>query len=165
MGGVLAFATYGRRKIFPALLWPFAICLFWLLAIATSKFTQPINEWLLCLILGFSIPFFRQVTDGVVSTVASLIARYSYAIYLSHQPLLWLSFRRVSAPPLIRWAVFAIVSMLLPVLFYHLVEAPMILLGKRLAGPMDEKEKHSLMVSKERLCRTHSQHPSSSPGE
>jgi peptidoglycan/LPS O-acetylase OafA/YrhL len=140
MGGVLAFVTYKRRPILPALLWPLAIFLFWLLAIATSRITSPINEWLLCLVLGVSIPFFRQVRKGVASTAASLIARYSYAIYLSHQLLLWLCFRRISAPRGIQWASFAMLSLLLPVLLYHLLEAPMILLGKRLAGRMDEKK-------------------------
>jgi len=131
MGGVLAFATYTRRAIFPALLWPLAIGLLWPLAIATSKIVPPINEWLLCLLLGFSIPLFHQLKKGLVSTAASLVARYSYAIYLSHQALLWLCFRRISAPRGIQWAVFAIVSVLLPVLLYHVVEAPMINLGKK----------------------------------
>jgi peptidoglycan/LPS O-acetylase OafA/YrhL len=134
MGGVLAYATYKRRAIFPARLWIPAIVLLWPLAIVTRRITPPINEWLLCLLLGFSIPLFRQMQKGAVVKGAALVARYSYAIYLSHQPLLWLCFRRVSAPPGIRWAAFAIVSVLLPVLLYHVVEAPMIRLGKRLAG-------------------------------
>ena len=134
MGGVLAYATYKRRGIFLARLWIPAIVLLWPLAIVTRRITPPINEWLLCLLLGFSIPLFRQLQKGAVAKCAALVARYSYAIYLSHQPLLWLCFRRISAPPGIRWAAFAIVSVLLPVLLYHVVEAPMIRLGKRLAG-------------------------------
>jgi peptidoglycan/LPS O-acetylase OafA/YrhL len=138
MGGVLAFATYTRRAIFPARLWIPAIGVLWPLSIATARITPPINEWLMCLLLGFSIPLFRQIPKGAVSKGAALVARYSYAIYLSHQPLLWLCFRRISAQRGIRWAVFAIASILLPVWLYHVVEAPMIRVGRRLAESIAE---------------------------
>ena len=134
VGGVLGFATYTRRAILPAGLWIPAIGLFWWLLTATTRILPPINEWFLCLLLGFSIPLFRQIKKGRVSKGAALVARYSYAIYLSHQPLLWLCFRKNSAPREIQWAVFAILSVLLPVLLYHVVEAPMIRVGKRLGG-------------------------------
>jgi len=134
MGGVLAFATYTRRPILPARLWIPAIGLFWWFLTAITRILPPINEWLLCLILGFSIPLFRQMKKGYVSKGAALVARYSYAIYLSHQPLLWLCFRKTSTPRAIQWAGFAIISVLLPALLYHVVEAPMIRVGKTLSG-------------------------------
>jgi len=133
MGGVLAFATYTRRPILPARLWIPAIGLFWWFLTAITRILPPINEWLLCLILGFSIPLFRQMKKGYVSKGAALVARYSYAIYLSHQPLLWLCFRKTSTPRAIQWAGFAIISVLLPALLYHVVEAPMIRVGKTLS--------------------------------
>ena len=93
---------------FPARLW-IRHRLSWPLVIVT-RITPPINEWLLCLLLGFDSTF-RQLQKGAAAKCAALVGAYSYAIHLLHQPLLWLCFRRASAPP-IRWAAFAIVSVL-----------------------------------------------------
>ena len=102
------------------------------------------------------MPVFREVPCGLLSKAAVLVARYSYGIYLSHVPLLWLCFQRLTILPVaIRWAVFAALMCITPVVLYHLIEEPIIRVGKALSlrmFPTDEvdiqtRAKHSLAAS------------------
>ena len=65
---------------------------------------------------------------------AGLVARYSYGIYLSHVPLIWLCFQRLTGLPVAgRWALFVALICVVPVVLYHAIEQPMIRVGKALS--------------------------------
>jgi peptidoglycan/LPS O-acetylase OafA/YrhL len=53
---------------------------------------------------------------------------------LTHYICLWFAFQRLEGVPLVaRWGVFVISAVLLPVLLYHGLEAPMVRCSARLA--------------------------------
>jgi peptidoglycan/LPS O-acetylase OafA/YrhL len=83
---------------------------------------------------GASIPFFHEMPDGFFSRGSFLIAKYSYGIYLSHLPLLWLCFRRLHTSLAMSCLLFSVLATLVPFLLYHLIEDPAIQLGRRLTA-------------------------------
>jgi peptidoglycan/LPS O-acetylase OafA/YrhL len=50
----------------------------------------------LCLVLGASLPFFRELTNRHICIAAQNLAKYSYGIYLCHYPLMWFFYRKLS---------------------------------------------------------------------
>jgi peptidoglycan/LPS O-acetylase OafA/YrhL len=132
MGGIIAYATFSRRPIFFAGLWPLTVLIF-----VTASYASGLDRWLqwaICIGLGLMIPMFRDLTQGHLSGTAHLVARYSYGIYLSHMPLRWLCFQHLDLSPLARWIIYIPLVSLVSFLLYHLVEAPMIRLGKSLCA-------------------------------
>ena len=90
--------------------------------------------WIACFLLGWSAPLFQEVPARWLQTAASIVARYSYGIYLSHAIVLWLCFVVLrQTPPAVRMGLWLIGSAAAPVLLYHCIEAPMIKAGARLA--------------------------------
>jgi peptidoglycan/LPS O-acetylase OafA/YrhL len=123
--GVIAFVRRDQSPKFNAMLWP--VFLVALLGIYLAG-NFPGANWLFCLLVGFAIPLFREIPEGVVTAGAAKIAKYSYGIYLTHMLALDMAFR-ISGP--VRWLVFITLGTGLPVLLFHLIESPMINLGKR----------------------------------
>jgi peptidoglycan/LPS O-acetylase OafA/YrhL len=85
-------------------------------------------------LLGRSIPLFREFPKGLVSGTAAVIARYSYGIYLSHGPLLWLCFGYPHVSSVRHWSLYGALIVATPVTLYHLVEKPAIEFGRKIAG-------------------------------
>jgi peptidoglycan/LPS O-acetylase OafA/YrhL len=74
------------------------------------------------------------VIGGILAASAKIIARSSYGIYLTHMPLIWICFVRLRVISSgAQWLLFLTVTAGLPIVLYHVVEDPMIRLGKRLA--------------------------------
>ena len=70
----------------------------------------------------------------VLRKAAAWIARYSYGIYLTHLHAQWMAFVVLKdAAPTVRYATLIVLSVGLPIALYHLIEAPMVRLGARLA--------------------------------
>lgn len=126
--GVIAFIGRSRIPKFKAMLWP--VFLVVLLGVYLAGSFPGVN-WLFCLVVGFAIPLFREIPEGAVSASAAKIAKYSYGIYLTHMLALDIAFR-ITGP--LRWLLFLALGTGLPVLLYHLIESPMIDLGKRLTA-------------------------------
>jgi len=136
MGGILAFWLRRRQKaVFPAGLWPVWVIALGLFYEAASFFGK---EFFICLALGGSAGWFRDIKPGFIAALARQIAKYSYGIYLAHAPLIWICFRELPlGSPAIRLALFFLLLALVVILLYHCVEAPFIALGRRLAAPSD----------------------------
>jgi peptidoglycan/LPS O-acetylase OafA/YrhL len=68
-----------------------------------------------------------------------LIAKYSYGIYLTHFFSIWFGFEylRNALPLAGRLAVFVVLIARLPVFFYHLLEEPLVQLGKYLGKRLE----------------------------
>ena len=88
------------------------------------------------LALGIVLPLCRDVASPTVQRVAGVVARYSYGIYLIHEPCLdwFLSPGGVlgqAAMP-VRWLAFAGSTAVLSWAVFHLIEDPALKWGHRL---------------------------------
>jgi peptidoglycan/LPS O-acetylase OafA/YrhL len=99
-------------------------------------------EWLLCFILAVAFPRFLDMRPNWSSRMCQLIARYSYGIYLTHLFAIWIAFilmRNRLDSPTIRVLVTVVITGLASVAFFHVLENPLIRLGKRIAFQLDER--------------------------
>jgi peptidoglycan/LPS O-acetylase OafA/YrhL len=131
--GAIAFALLARaRPKFPNWTWPIFILG---LVFAFTIFPNNAAGWILCLVLGLAAPYFAEVRSARVNWVSNRIATYSYGIYISHQFCIWFCLGVLSGYS--AWVKVPLLICLLvavPVMLYHAIERPMILLGKRLAN-------------------------------
>ena len=139
MGGIFAYALLRKYQTrIRAALWPFALGVL-LTAYIVSGIGWPIGrvfyaEWSVCAALGVLIPWFHDMPKGPLTTAAHYIAKYSYGIYLFHMLAMWFVFDTLGG----LGAVFATIlslalTAILAVAGYHLIEAPMVRVGKRIA--------------------------------
>jgi peptidoglycan/LPS O-acetylase OafA/YrhL len=145
LGGVLAWRiSHIVKPKLPEWSWPFgfaAVCPVWMVA---SRESNMLYRWGFCLVLGCTIPWFRQIDWNWLTVPAKLVARYSYGIYLSHIALMMLCFREL---PLQNragiWVAFVALAVGTPIAMYHLLEHPMIIIGQKLTG---RRASHPLAV-------------------
>jgi peptidoglycan/LPS O-acetylase OafA/YrhL len=128
LAGIIAYKlakSHTANLPFPG--WPLAlaaITIFYLHGQSTRR------GWICCLLVALVLPQFREMRVGLLSRVCHKVARYSYGIYLTHFIALWYAFVALHALPMvIRCIAFLLILVLLPILLYHTVEAPMIALG------------------------------------
>jgi peptidoglycan/LPS O-acetylase OafA/YrhL len=123
--GIIAYKLPERRMI-PSCFWgPFIF----VLAILYTASPSRRGGAALCLLLGLTIPLFREITFSPLIKVSKWIATYSYGIYLAHSFCIWLALTVLHS-----WALFIVMIVVLPVALYHGIEYPAIELGTRLAG-------------------------------
>ena len=92
-------------------------------------------EWLFCAAVGLSIPYFLEIRSHWLKWISKQTARYSYGIYVSHVPVLWLCFVRLRTGSLALSAALAVIlTAFVSVLAYHGLEDPAIRFGKRLTA-------------------------------
>jgi len=129
--GVMAYRLFGTtRARLPG--WSFPV-FFAGYALLMCRFASQRNAWVLCLVPGLVLPFFRQIEWGWLNWTTHVIARYSYGIYLTHIVAITVAVHGLRERPMgLRVAVFVILLVGLPVV-YHVVEEPMIRIGSRLA--------------------------------
>jgi peptidoglycan/LPS O-acetylase OafA/YrhL len=129
--GVMAFTSTGK-PIIPSYLWlPFLLALCTVYGLIPSRRIGGV----LCLLLGFAITRFREVSFGPLKTIAKWIATYSYGIYLAHSFCIWFALTRFHS-----WTIFVSSMVVLPVALYHGLEHPAIRLGTALAGKVSRAE-------------------------
>lgn len=87
-----------------------------------------------CMMIALALPFVFEPGSALLRTILATLARYSYGIYLVHLSCIWLGFDKLGGQPVpMQWLVFLTSLAAASFVLYHLVEAPMIQLGKRLA--------------------------------
>ena len=136
LGGVIAWRiSHLYMPKLPAWLWPIglvAVCSIWM---AASREYDMFYRWGFCLVLGCAIPWFYQIDWTWLTISAKMVARYSYGIYLSHIALMTLCFRQPAwHSKLVQWAAFVALSFGIPIAIYHLLEHPMIGVGRKLTS-------------------------------
>jgi len=136
LGGVLAWRiSHLYKPKLPGWLWPLGfvvVCPVWMSA---SRQYNMFYRWAFCIVLGCVIPWFRDITWKWLTVPAKLVARYSYGIYLSHIALMMLCFRDLTWQSSAgKWATFVALAIATPVAMYHLLEYPMITVGRKLTG-------------------------------
>jgi peptidoglycan/LPS O-acetylase OafA/YrhL len=142
--GLLAYKMWRGPKIFPSWLWPTFLVSCCALFVWLSG-NEPIETgWLICFAIGLGVCFFREIPSNAITGLTKLIARYSYGIYLLHYFAIWVAFvvfRKVTVA--IKAAIFLAVLVSLSVLLYHAVEAPLILVGVKLADKFTRRPRAS----------------------
>ena len=145
LSGVLAYALLRRQRRpapLPSWIWlaqlpiTLIVCSFFAIQRDTDLWeSKRWMQWSFCLVLGLSIPLVREMNASGFARGAKKIAKYSYGVYLFHVPALWIGFVVLgSATALVRWVASAVLVVALPLIAYHVVEEPGILLGARLAA-------------------------------
>lgn len=148
LSGVIGYRLWSEARLnIASWVWPIAITLcVGLRAIAEAAafpFAAVVGSaWLACLLLGLAIPQFRDLRPGLVRNLAAKIAKYSYGIYLSQCAVFWIAFVLLKHESIwAQTAVCAVLSISVPIVFYHGVEKPMIELGARAASVFAERPK------------------------
>ena len=94
------------------------------------------TAWATCFVLGVSLPFFRQMTEPAIYKTAFTIAKYSYGVYISHTLILmWMTPTWRTLP------LYLLLVAAFSVLAYHLIEHPMIRLGRRVVFVKPREER------------------------
>ena len=171
LGGIIAWRLMrerGRRSL-PDWLWPIAIAavsVIWMLS-RERRYSLYIAAFGLC--LGLAAPLFREIRWSKLRTASKLIARYSYAIYLSHFPIMlyvtrgrpWDPPRFKVIPPMnaishyarpINAVLIVALTAAASLLLYHGIEKPGIQLGRTiaqwLAHSNDQVPKETLLAQR-----------------
>lgn len=149
IGGMMAYQLLHRqykrggvaRKL-PAFLWPFFVLVLIRVQgviVGWKSFESPWGALLnacICLVLSIAIPSFNDLSVRWIVWPAEKVAKYSYGIYLLHVPALLIVFRAFPQLPLaIKTVAFLALTGLFAFASFHLIEYPLILLGKRLTNP------------------------------
>ncbi|MBT2326081.1 acyltransferase [Variovorax paradoxus] len=131
--GALAFVLAKRRdaQLSPIVLFGFiAVAAVVIPAIVAAGVPQAPAMMIMCLLLGLSIPLCRPVKSPPLVKCASVVATYSYGIYLTHPLAFWLAFGGLAqAPAFVQWGVWLLMLAGLPCAAYRAVEKPGITLG------------------------------------
>ena len=91
--------------------------------------------WLYCIGIAAAIPLFLDCELAWLNRAAERVATYSYGIYLLHVPALHIVFSIWQPGPLaVELSLFLALTAVLAVAAYHLIEAPMVRLGRRLSA-------------------------------
>lgn len=137
LGGVIAFLLsikkYRLLGKLDSRLWPVGVLFVSLVYILLEgvMHSQIYRGWILGLLLGFIIPFFKELKPNFIIRTGHYIAKYSYGIYLTHVAIIWFSFIVLkNHSPFIRWITFFSMLITLPVILFHTVEHPMIKFGQ-----------------------------------
>jgi peptidoglycan/LPS O-acetylase OafA/YrhL len=137
--GVLCYALRNRiRARVPAFLWlPFVLLLIicYCLIGGSSGTGNFWVAWVFCLLLGLAVNFFHDSSQKHVNLAAERIALYSYGVYMVHLPVLFLVFvvLRITNSTL-GSLLFLALTFLGSATTYHLIESPLIELGRRLSA-------------------------------
>jgi peptidoglycan/LPS O-acetylase OafA/YrhL len=140
MAGIVAYQlTKSRSANLPFFLWPLVLAS---LTFYYLKNHNMISGWSCCLLVGLVLPQFREMKSRWCRKLFQGIARYSYGVYLSHVICMWFAFGKLAQLPAVaRWLVFVLALVFLPIALYHLVESPMMSLGRRLLSRPALKER------------------------
>jgi peptidoglycan/LPS O-acetylase OafA/YrhL len=101
-------------------------------------------SWPICLLLGFLIPKCREIELSWLRIVCSLLARYSYGIYLLHVPIIYFSFHFLKGlSPFASWAIFTFGLTGLAYCAYHVVEKPGTEFGRTIVERLNANRLHA----------------------
>jgi peptidoglycan/LPS O-acetylase OafA/YrhL len=137
LSGVLCYALRERiRPVLPVWAWwiflATIISAFCLTQLGADKPAYWIG-WIYCLIIGLAINAFDDSRRPLLNQVALKVATYSYGLYLLHVPVLYVVYSLWD--PATVWLgvlVYFVLTAILAVLAFRLLEAPMMNLGRRL---------------------------------
>jgi len=113
--------------------------------IGVARFTPMIvSDASASIIAAIAIGRSGPPSSAIVRIGSHTIAKYSYGIYLAHVPLMWLCFREGHG--IRAFAIFTAAMVLVPLLAYHAIEAPLIRLGMRVSSRRVENRREDLIL-------------------
>lgn len=119
-------------------LWPAAFVATWpAFLIATHK-NEMYYRWAFCLLLGFALPWFRELPFRPLTLIAKYVAKYSYGIYLTHIAVMLFCFG-LPMPLQDKWLIFLCLAVICPIAVYHCVEQPMIEMGRKFSNRLTQR--------------------------
>jgi peptidoglycan/LPS O-acetylase OafA/YrhL len=138
MGGVFAYQL-AKERVFriPSVLWPAIIAVLFGAHIWSKQtiFGDYRMDYVMCMLLGLLIPNVVDLHESWLTRTSRTIAKYSYGIYLCHDPILWVAFTKLASfPGAVQLTVLVLLMVAIPVTLHHFLEAPMIETGRRLAA-------------------------------
>ena len=137
--GIICYTLWNKPRALPFWMMPatLVLCLFAYEVAYGRLHSQTAAGIPLCLIIGLMLPRFRELKSRLGRSICETIARYSYGIYLTHLPMIWLAFVGLRAwSTAAQWAVFLAGLIVLPLIAYHTVEEPMIRAGGQMTGKL-----------------------------
>ncbi len=141
MGGMIAYRLLGRVRVrFPSFLWPLSIlgcmllrCLLLQGILIDTARNAAVNATV-CLLVGLGIPLFAEVQSRWLRYLTHQLAKYSYGIYLLHIPSLAFVFKYLPLQPLsVKIIAFVAITGSASVITFHLIEKPLIQVGRSAA--------------------------------
>ena len=135
LSGVLAFKLLPGTQRWNGGWWIAAVL--GLIGGATSVLTvlehgTSLAAWFTCVTLGILIPQFEEISSHWLRAASHTVAKYSYSIYLTQVPAMWIA-ARISRRFPVELGAMGLLTVALSLATYHLIEAPMIGIGKRIA--------------------------------
>jgi peptidoglycan/LPS O-acetylase OafA/YrhL len=139
LGGVFAFILSKRKHLnLPFWLLPPALLGFFVLIF---HFPVRTESWIGCTAIGILLPQICELHSRTIGRVCHGIAKYSYGVYLTHTPLLWLMFHHFPRlPSFARWIGFSGLLVIVSVASYQWIERPGIDIGRRLAKKLASRK-------------------------
>ena len=140
LAGVIGYRLWSERRMqLPFFAWPILITSCVALRVLAEATPIPqalaLSRWFACLLLGFAVPQFRELGSGWLRTFVSIVAKYSFGIYLSHSAAFWVAFIVLADKPFwVQAGTCLALSLLFPLVMYHGVEKPMIDVGFRISS-------------------------------
>jgi peptidoglycan/LPS O-acetylase OafA/YrhL len=141
LGGLYAYKEMQSAK--PTLrFWALPVLLGFLCLASTLSYDR--NKFIFIgLCFGLALPYFQSCEIASLNTACRWVAKYSYGIYLLHDPAIWLGFVRCGHAPLaLRCGVFLLATFGGGALLYHMLEYPMILIGNRASEAISRKKRY-----------------------
>jgi peptidoglycan/LPS O-acetylase OafA/YrhL len=138
LSGVIAYVAFQKfRAVLPA--WTFIVFIFGLLALY-MRAPGPPRGWPIALAMGVMLPLFKQFSNRSLVSIGHQVAKYSYGIYLWHTFGMKLSFHFLPwGNGTVKVVGELVITAIASILGYHLIEAPMIRLGNRLAKAQENR--------------------------
>jgi peptidoglycan/LPS O-acetylase OafA/YrhL len=102
--------------------------------LTTLGLKQNVIGWPICLGLGIIIANCKPITNEIVNKFSRILAKYSYSVYLIHQPIIDFTLRKISffQNIYITTIIAIIVTALLSFILYNLIEKKFINIGKKI---------------------------------
>jgi peptidoglycan/LPS O-acetylase OafA/YrhL len=140
LAGVTAYYVLSRKRTrttLPLWVWPLTLGVIttaYLCWQARVGFVGYI-EWACCLPVGLMVTQCAESTHKWLNWLTHNVAKYSYGLYLGQVPILWLASDKLNyLPRSLRWPLFPVLIILVPVASYYLIERPFIKMGAKLTA-------------------------------
>jgi len=146
ISGVIAWKlSLSVRRRFAGWLWPAGFVATWPVFFLATHENDMYYRWAFCLALGLVIPWFQENRFRPLQVAAHFGAKYSYGIYLSHTAIILWSFS-LPVSPGARWGIFVLLAVISPVMMYHVIEHPLIIVGQKFANHIFNGKSHPVSL-------------------
>jgi len=133
--GIICYTLSSRKRVVSFWFLPLLIAACFVVYMILGPRSQTIAGYPTCLALGLGLPFIKEMSGDFTKRACSLIAKYSYSIYLLHPICLALVFANLAtlSPPLL-CLISIVATGVSSFLTYHLIEYSLIAQGNKIVS-------------------------------